>query len=229
MPKLKDLHGKAILDCYNGNEDTTLLLHNNYGEPEEMSVSVFFRDELDLSTLEHLALIECQGKVLDVGAGAGALSIILQDRGFEVHALENSDGCIEVMKQLGIDNCIKDDFKKHVLKYDTLLIQMNGLGLAGRLDKVPVFLKKCVSLLNPDGQILIDSSDISYLYEEGASKPKGYFGEVQYQYEYLGEKGDWFDWVYVDQTTLVYLVNETGLSIEILADEDDQFLARITS
>jgi len=74
---------------------------------------------------------------------------------------------------------------------------MNGLGLAGKLDNIPAFLKKCISLLNPNGQLLIDSSDISYLYEEGTLKPDHYYGEVQYQYEYLGTKGNWLDWVYV--------------------------------
>lgn len=223
---MKDLHGKAIVDYFNGNEDATLLLHNNYGDPEEMPVSVFFRDELDFTTLEHLALIECHGKVLDVGAGAGSLSLVLQDRGFDVHALENSIGCIQTMKQLGIANCIHGDFAMHTDTYDTLLIQMNGLGLAGTLSNVPDFLKKCVSLLNPDGQILIDSSDISYLYEDELPKDS-YFGEVQYCYEYESEMGEWFDWVYVDSKKLTEIVEQMGLSIEILADENDQYLARI--
>ena len=223
---MKDAHGKAILDYLHGNEEATLLLHNNYGEPEEMPAAVFFRDEFDFTTLEHLALIECKGKVLDVGAGAGALAIVLQERGFDVHALENSEGCIQAMKQIGVQNIINSNFEKHTGKYDTVLVQMNGLGLAGTLANVPSFLKKCMSLLNSEGQLIIDSSDISYLYEDELPEDS-YFGEVQYCYEYTGEMGDWFDWVYVDPTKLMEIVNEMGLSIEILTEENDQFLARI--
>lgn len=195
-----------------------------------MPVAVFFRDELDFSVLENLALIECKGKVLDLGAGAGAHSLTLQARGFEVHALENSVGCIEVMRQSGVKNCILEGYEKHSKKYDTILVLMNGLGLAGTLKGIPSFLSKCMSLLQPGGQLLIDSSDISYLYAEGLSKNSGYFGEVKYQYEYKGQKGDWFDWVYVDQEKLRAITNDIGLNLEILhTDENDQYLARITN
>lgn len=226
---MKDIHGKAVLDYLSGQDDAEMILHNSYGNPEEMPVSVFFRDELDLSVLEHLALIECQGKVLDVGAGAGALSLILQERGFDVSALENSAGCVEAMRNLNVKNILQEDFFSHSQKYDTVLVQMNGLGMAETLQNVPSFLKKCISLLDAEGQILIDSSDISYLYEKGIPKPKGYFGEVRYQYEYQGQKGEWFDWVYVDQEKLKELTDQIGLNLEILAEENDQYLARITS
>jgi precorrin-6B methylase 2 len=224
---MRDIHGKAILDYYKGDEDATLLLHTSYGEAEEMPVEVFFREEIDLSTLEHLALIECKGKTLDLGAGAGAHSLILQSRGFEVYALETSPGCLEVMQKSGVNHCIKQDFRTYKGQYDTVLVLMNGLGLAGKLENIPAFLDKCMSLLKPDGQLLIDSSDISYLYDD-IPRPKGYFGEVSYQYEYQGEKSEWFDWVYVDQNTLEEIVSGMDLSLEILITEDtEQYLARI--
>lgn len=226
---MKDLHGKAILDYYKGEEEATLLIHTSYGEVEEMPVEVFFRDELDFTTLEHLALIESRGKVLDVGAGAGAHALALQSRSIDVVALEYSPGCVEVMQKSGVEQVVFGDYRTHTGKYDTALVLMNGLGLAGTIEEVPAFLKKCMSLLNPEGQLLIDSSDINYLYEDGLAKPAGYYGEVRYQYEYMGEKGDWFDWVYVDQMSLERIVSELGLTLEILlTDENDQYLARIS-
>lgn len=227
---MKDIHGQAILDYHSGKSDTTLLIHTNYDpdHPEEMPVEAFFRDEMDLTVLENLALIECTGKILDLGAGAGAISLILQENDFNVFALENSPGCIQVMKEKGVKNYLHQDFRKHTGKYDTILVLMNGLGLARRLKRVPDFLIKCASMLNPDGQILVDSSDINYLYESGIPKPSGYYGEVKYQYEYQGQKGDWFRWVYVDQKTLERVVKNTGLEVEIIyIDQNDQFLARI--
>lgn len=227
---MKDLHGQAILDFYKGNEAATLTLHNSYGEAEEMPVEVFFREEEDFSTLEHLALIECQGKVLDLGAGAGAHALVLQSQGKDVTALENSAGCVKVLRQSGVEKVVLQDFYKHNKIYDTVLVLMNGIGLAGKLEQLPVFLKKLTSFLTPEGQILIDSSDISYLYEDGLDKPAGYYGELRYRYEYLKENGDWFDWVYVDQESLIGITEKLGLKIEILhTDENDQYLARICS
>ncbi|REE02086.1 class I SAM-dependent methyltransferase [Marinoscillum furvescens] len=226
---MKDLHGQAIRDYYRNQTTHPLVLHNSYDDPEEMSVEVFFREEEDLSVLEHLALIEAKGSVLDLGAGAGAHALILESRGFDVTALENSPGCIEVMKQSGVTKVIDQNYQEHSATYDTVLVLMNGLGLAGTLQGLTPFLRKCKSLLRPGGQLLIDSSDISYLYECGVDRPKGYYGEVRYCYEYKGEMGEWFDWLYVDQKTLATYVRQAGMQLEILhTEETDQYLARIT-
>jgi len=229
QPLMKDVYGKAILEFYKEQKAVDFVLHNSYDEAEEMPVEVFFRDQLDFTTLEHLALIECEGKILDIGAGAGAQSLVLQEWGKEVHALDFSEKCCEVMRLSGINHVINENYQKHTGKYDTLLLLMNGLGIVGKLDQLPAFLKHCKSLLNECGQVLLDSSDISYLYEDGVERPGGYFGEVRYQYEYKGEKGDWFDWVYVDQETLTEVIEKEGLAIEILhTEETDQYLARIS-
>jgi SAM-dependent methyltransferase len=226
---MKDIHGQAILKYYKGDRNASLTVYNNYDIPEEMPVEVFFRDELDFTVIENLALIECRGKVLDLGSGAGAHSLVLQERGFDVYALENSPGCIEVMKQSGVKNCVFEDLNIHHGKYDTLLVLMNGLGLAGQLALVPSFIEKCMSLLNVKGQLLIDSSDISYLYEDGLKPPNPYPGDLSYQYEYNGSRGDWFDWVYVDQKSLRKICKSLQLNLEILfTDSNDQYLSCIT-
>ncbi|HCX21053.1 MAG: SAM-dependent methyltransferase [Flammeovirgaceae bacterium] len=227
---MKDIHGRAIRDFYQNKPESTLLLHTSYGETEEMPVEVFFREEEDLSVLENLALIECSGRILDIGAGAGAHALMLQARDLEVYALENSPGCVEVMRQSGVTHVIEQDYQQHNQTYDTILLLMNGLGIAGRLSNVSNLLKTLSKMLNESGQILVDSSDIGYLYEEDDLEPDPeYYGNIQYQYEYKGNKGDWFDWVYVDQETLQGEVAKAGLELEILyTDENDQYLARIT-
>ncbi len=226
---MKDVHGQAILDYYKGEKDCQLTIHTSYGEPEEMSVAVFFRDELDFTTLEHLALIECEGKILDVGAGAGAHALMLQGLDKDVYALESSAGCVEVMKQSGVHQIIYEDYLHHKGQYDTLLLLMNGLGIVGKIENVPAFLKLSKRLIKKGGKMLLDSSDISYLYEEGIQKPSGYYGNIKYQYEYLETKGTWFDWTYVDQKSFMDLVIQEGLLAEILyEDENDQYLCLIT-
>ena len=227
---LKDIHGRAIRDFYQNKPVAKLFLHTSYGETEEMPVEVFFREEEDLSVLENLALIECQGTVLDIGAGAGAHALMLQARDFEVYALENSPACVEVMRQSGVKHVIEQDYEQHNKTYDTLLLLMNGLGIAGRLSNVQSVLKTLSKMLNPGGQILVDSSDISYLYEDDELTPdEEYYGNIRYKYEYRKDKGDWFDWVYVDKETLQKEVDQAGMAMEVMyTDENDQYLARIT-
>tara|TARA_R110002096_G_scaffold8763_1_gene35660 strand:+ start:401 stop:1093 length:693 start_codon:yes stop_codon:yes gene_type:complete len=228
---VKDIHGQAILDYHQGDRQSKLFINNPYGEPEEMPVEVYFRSAEDFSEIESKAMSLCSGKILDIGAAAGSNVLALQNEGKEAYALELSPGCIEVMKARGISNVIFEDYKKHTGKYDTLLLLMNGIGIADTLNEIPEFLKICNKLLNPAGQIILDSSNIKYLYEEDPDieVPYPYYGDIRYQYEYKGNQGEWFDWVYADQEMLSHIVEDAGLHIEIIIeDEFDQYLAKIT-
>ena len=110
----------------------------------------------------------------------------------------------------------------------SLLLLMNGIGLTGTLGNLKVFLQHIKLLLNPGGQILFDSSDIAYLYEDGVPE-KGYYGELLYQYQYNHQKTDWFHWLYIDEKTLEPIVNEAGFDMEVLLeDEFKQYLVRLT-
>ena len=123
---MKDVHGKAILDHYN-NIDERLILHNSYGDPEEMPLEVFFKEQDDFSEIENLAITHCRGKVLDIGAGAGTHSLFLQQFGAEIVALENSIGCVQTMKLRGVNEIACEDYKAHQGKYDTLFCRNTRL------------------------------------------------------------------------------------------------------
>lgn len=227
---LEQVFGRAILDYFDGTDPNTLILHNNYGTTEEMPVELFFRQPDDFPELEHIALALCDGKVLDVGAGAGSHALFLQRRGHAVHALEHSSTACEIMTRRGVREVRHGDFFHYSGdQYDTLLLMMNGIGLASNLERVPVLLEHAKTLLKPGGQILFDSSDLSYLYKDGTvKKPDGYYGEVGFQYEYKGVKGPPFGWVYVDQDTMIALAQASGWVIQILFEDDqDQYLARL--
>lgn len=74
----------------------------------------------------------------------------------------------------------------------------------------------------------MDSSDISYLYEDNPLPVNKYFGELLYQYEYKGVLGDSFNWLYIDQQKLTEIANSTGWICQIIfADETDAYLARL--
>lgn len=227
---MKDILGQAIHDRYHKLGNHKLWINNQYGPKEEMPVEIYFRDEDDMPDLEWLAMNECRGTVLDIGAGAGSHALVLQERGFDVSALDISPMACDVMAARGVQKVIKADIYTYsAQKFDTLLLLMNGIGLTGSLENLEVFLQHIKSLLNPGGQILFDSSDIAYLYEESGLPEKGYYGELLYQYEYNRQKTDWFRWLYVDEKTLEPIVNRAGFDMEVLLeDEFKQYLVRLT-
>lgn len=224
-----DVFGNALTDFNKKGKADILWLHNTYDEPEEMPIDIFFRNFEEMPDLEHKALTLCYGKVLDVGAGVGSHALILQEAGADVTAIDISADAVKLMQQRGIKKAVEQDVFKTTEKYDTLLLLMNGIGLTGTLSGFIDFLGKAKTLINPDGQLLFDSSDIAYLYTEISKPENKYYGEVSYCYEYKKQKGSWFNWLYLDQETLLRTAHENGWDCEIVFDDgEDQYLARLT-
>ncbi len=225
-----DVFGEALKDQFTKPPAETLWVHNSYDEPEEMPVDVYFRGEDEMPELELKALELCKGKVLDVGAGVGSHALILQKRGLNVTGMDISAPAVTIMKQRGLKQAIEGNiltYKEDT--YDTLLFMMNGIGLTGSIAGLKAFLKHVKSLINPGGQLVFDSSDLSYLYQEIPFPLNGYYGEVSFRYEYKSIKGNWFKWVYVDQKTLKDIAQQSGWDAEIIfEDGHDQYLAQLT-
>jgi len=225
-----DVYGEALQDYFNDQFKEDLILHTNQTETETMPVDLFFRDADEFPDQELIALALCDGKVLDVGAGAGSHSLYLQEQGMDVTALELSSKACEIMKLRGVKSVLQEDIYSYTGdKYDTLLFLMNGIGLAESISGLKQLFNHCKTLLNPGGQLLFDSSDIAYYYNHGVEKPTDrYYGEIQFQYEYKGQKGQPFGWIYIDQKELIKIGNELGWVVQIL-DEDDhyQYLVRM--
>ena len=226
---LMDVYGNALSDFHSGKEEESLFLNASYGGTEEMPVWYFFRSYDEMPEMEQMALSIADGDILDVGAGAGCHALVLQQMGKNVTAIDTSKKAVEIMKSDGLENAIEADyFKFNARKFDTILLLMNGIGMVGKLDRLKVFLNHAKTLLKPDGQLIFDTSDIKYLYEDGQLPSDHYYGEVSFQYEYQGRKGDWFDWVYIDEDTLADLAEECGWFLYYLHnDENGQYLARM--
>lgn len=225
-----DVFGKALKDFYHSQNAEKLWLHNNYGKPEQMPVEVFFRLENDLSELDEYALSLCKGNILDIGAGVGAHSLILQARGLDVTALEISESACDIMKLRGIRKVVNENILSYSTSgYDTILMLMNGIGLCGDISGLNKMLPHLKKLMKTEGQIILDSSDISYLYDNGNFPKNNYYGEISYQYEYQHIKDKWFKWLYIHMESLKSIAESHALSCELLYEDDmDQFLARIT-
>ena len=117
--------------------------------------------------------------------------------------------------------------------FDTILLLMNGTGIAGKIEHLPALFQRLKALLNPGGQILIDSSDLKYIYENEDGRfdinlNGAYYGEVDYQMIYKDVKGDRFDWLYVDFPLLKSIAETCGLHGELVEEgEHYDYLARI--
>lgn len=224
-----DVYGQALADYYYQRITDPLWVHSSYGTREEMPLDWFFREPEDFPELEQYALSLCRGRVLDIGAGVGVHTLALQGTGLDVIAIEQSAIASDIMRERGVKQLFSDSYQNYTgPAVDTILLMMNGIGLVGSLSELTNFLGWAKRRVKPGGQLLFDSSDISYLFE-GKGKPTDYYyGEVQFQYEYQEEYGEWFSWLYVDFSTLLKASRQTGWQIQrIYEDETQQYLVRL--
>ena len=232
---MKDLMGRAIWDYYYQENSEDLQTETSISELDDLPVSYLFRDYQEMNALEKKALDLSFGKVLDVGSGAGSHSLYLQnERKLEVTALDISPKSIEICKARGVKNAICEDLLQFSEKnFDTVLLLMNGTGIFQSLEHIDQYLQKLKSLVVENGQILIDSTDILYMYDQdedgGVLVPAtGYYGELDYYLHYKGESEEPMKWLYLDFNTLKNAAIANGFKIQKIKQLDDSYLAKLT-
>ena len=227
--------GRAIADYHNTGKADRLKVFSPMFEEDEIPLSTLFRSYENMPKIEQMALDMAKGKTLDVGAGAGCHSLVLQERGFDVTALDISPLSVETIKQRGVRNVLcQDFFNLSGQKYDTILMLMNGIGIVGTLERMPDFFKQLDRILALGGQLLCDSSDISYVFEDEDGfieypEEDGYYGELSFRMQYKECIGEPFQWIYIDSETLKSVAEDNGYNVEVIAEgEHYDYLARIT-
>ncbi|WP_372756698.1 class I SAM-dependent methyltransferase [Mariniflexile sp.] len=232
---MKDLFGKALLDYQNGNYTEDIITSTNISEADDLPLPYLFRNFKDMPKLEKRALKLANGRVLDVGCGAGSHSLYLQEKGLTVKAIDISKGAIEVAKLRGVKQAEVKPLLEETETFDTILLLMNGTGIFQELSQVATYLKHLKSLLNKNGQILIDSSDIKYMYEDEdggywMDLNATYHGELDYFLSYKGEDENPMKWLYLDFEKLKLACETVGLKCELVAEgEHFDYLARLIS
>ena len=232
----RDPMGVAIADFYKNGIAGRLRVLSSMFDEDEIPVAHLFREEDEMGELELKALGLSKGRILDVGAGAGCHALALQDRGMEVTAIDVSPLSVEVMTKSGIDDARLVNLYDETLceKFDTILMLMNGSGIIGKIANMPQFFARIDSLLAEGGQVLMDSSDLIYLFEDedggvDIDLAGDYYGEVDFTMQYKNIKGETFDWLYIDFETLAFHAAENGFEAElVMQGEHYDYLARLT-
>lgn len=231
---MNDPFGSAIQDYLEKGKATDIIVNSNYTEGESIPVNYLFRTIEEMPEIEKMALKRCKGKILDIGAAAGCHSMVLQKKGYNVTALEKSEKAAEAMQKRGLMKVVAADIYEYEEEtFDTILMLMNGTGIGGTIHGLQKLLYHIKKLLKNEGQILLDSSDIKYLFEEEDGSywvdlaSDKYYGEMQYEISYKKEN-DAFNWLFVDFETLKNTAVLVGLNCEKLHEgEHFDYLAKL--
>lgn len=238
MTSNHDPMGAAIADFWRNGIAGRLRVFSPDFDEDEMPVADLFRTFDEMPTLEQTALRLATGRTLDVGAGAGCHSLALQERGIDVTAIDISPLSVQTMRAQGVVRALEQDFWNVREQYDTILMLMNGIGIVGTLDALPRFFAHIDSILAPGGQLIVDSSDVRYVYEDEDSstglapsylrrneqgieidpETGRYYGEYLYQMQYKRIRGAEFPWLYIDFATLARAAEAAGFRAELIQE-----------
>ncbi|NVK04179.1 MAG: class I SAM-dependent methyltransferase [Flavobacteriia bacterium] len=231
--KQDDLFGRAMHDYWTGLGLQKLRVRTQAVKWEDLPVHHFFRTWEDFPEVEREAIVHCKGDVLDMGAGAGAHALELQARGHKVVAVDNSEGAVDVMKSRGVINAQLANWEDYpASQFDTVLLLMNGIGLAGTIEGLKAFTDQWEKWLKPGGQVIFESTDIAYVYSfPSVGDPRElvpYYGEQTYVMKY-GTTEVSFPWLFADKITLQEELTKLGWSVEVLVEDGGgSFLVRST-
>lgn len=231
-----DPMGAVISDYYHLGKADKLRVFSSQFDEDEIPAKQLFRSFKQMPVLEQTALNLATGKILDVGAGSGCHALALQEKGKDICAIDISPLSVEVMKKQGVkDVRLVNLFDEHFQEtFDTILMLMNGSGIIGRIENMPDFFRRMKQLLSPGGCILMDSSDLRYLFEEEDGSflidiAGDYYGQIDFQMQYKDIKGESFDWLYIDPQTLELYAKQNGFKVEIVKKgKHYDYLAKLT-
>jgi SAM-dependent methyltransferase len=229
--------GMALLAYFEGDTAAELIILRDDGERVSLPVSFFFRGLSEFTSIDNAAIDRCVGHVLDVGAGPGPHSLVLQRKGLPVTAVDVCPRAVDIMKKRGLmDVHCANIFEFQGGRFDTLLMMGHGIGMVETIAGLDRFLTHAHGLLSEQGQVLLDSIDVRVTdnprhlaYQEANRQAGRYIGEIRVQFEFQGKKGPQCGWLHVDAETVKEHAESAGWRCEVVVQEKSgDYLSRLT-
>ena len=218
----QDLFGQALEDRYRGRRHK-LSMERDDGYLDEQNMDFYFKEYDKFPESEKKALRYAQGKVLDIGVGAGRTALYLQEKGHEVLGIDISDGALDVCRSRGVrwlENMNACDLRLKKDSFDTAIAFFNNFGLCGNMESVGRMLEKLHRIVKDDGLFLAESLDPTdttkkhHLKYHQRNRDRGRPpGQVTLRIHYRGKVGGWWDLLLVTPAEMKQLCDETGWRI----------------
>ncbi|MHA2029905.1 MAG: class I SAM-dependent methyltransferase, partial [Candidatus Kariarchaeaceae archaeon] len=152
-----DAFGEIFLDHHRNNQPVHYSIEREDGYINAMDSSLYFNDSTKWHKDDLELLKFVKEPILDIGCGAGRHSLYLQEKGFDVMALDNSPKAIKVCQERGIKKTkIGSIFGLTKLKdtYSTFLMFGNNINLAGSYYGNIGFFQELTRLANENARII---------------------------------------------------------------------------
>ncbi|TFG07544.1 class I SAM-dependent methyltransferase [Candidatus Thorarchaeota archaeon] len=226
---MADVFGKVMLDAADG-KDALHQIERDDGYIDKSSGKQYVAEFEDWFKGQQEAIQLAKGRVLDIGCGAGRVSLYLQKKGHDVTAIDISPGAVQVSKNRGvldarIMSADRLDFPDRT--FDTVIMFGNNFGILGEPDNVMGMLEDLYRITT-DGAIVLaesrnplatDNPDHLRYHQQNRleGKPPGL---VRIRLRYSGETGKWWTLLLATPDLMRSIAERTGWNLTETLGED---------
>jgi SAM-dependent methyltransferase len=221
MRRGSDVFGRALMDWTRGGTAPEILERDDGYTDLSAGHELYVARFKDWPSSERQSIRYVRGRIVDVGCGAGRVSLYLQQRGFDVVGLDASPLAVRSARSRGVKQawCLSiDELSKRLESFDTIVLFGNNFGLFGTPERARKSLGVWSRRTKPGARILAQSTNP---YSGGAPainrsyyrmhKRKGRMpGQVRIRSQYRGQVGEWSDWLFVSRNEMRILLKGTG-------------------
>lgn len=237
MIEERDAFGRMLLDCLEGIESREIIERDDgYIDTGGQKLAYFSKFE-EWMAHEQEAIHYCQGRVLDIGCGAGRHSLYLQERGFDVHGIDVSPLAVEVCRRRGlahVSNLSITRLSARLGEYDTILMLGNNFGLMANWPRAKWLLRRMYKMTSNRGRIIASTLDPyqtdnpDHLAYHQRNRDSGRMsGQVRIRARYRNLIGSWFDYLFVSKEEMSRLLADSGWIVNRFIDGDGPLYAAI--
>jgi len=168
---------------------------------------------------ERKATRYVRGRVLDAGAGAGRVSLHLQERGYDVVGIDVSQKVARIARKRGVrDIRLADVLELDPAKiglFDTVVLFGNNFGMMGTVAKTKRMLRTLHGVTTDGARILAANAspyprrgDAEY---QRRNRERGKLpGTIRIKLRFGKHATPWFDWLFVSPREMKEIVRGTG-------------------
>jgi SAM-dependent methyltransferase len=178
---------------------------------------------------QRRALRLARGRVLDIGAGAGRVSLRLQEKGHEVVAIDSSPGAVDVCRRRGVREARVlrlEEVDGRLGRFDTVVLYGNNLGLLGSRAKGRRLLRRLDRITTARARILgeildpyPDAAPVHLAYHQRNRELGRMSGQIRIRIRYRDLATPWFDYLFLSRPELAELVEGTGWRLARTIDD----------
>ena len=233
VPPMEDPFGTMLLDALEGRGEGHEIVERDDGYITAATTD-YFAPVRRWSAVERRALRHVRGRVLDVGCGAGRVALELQVRGYEVVAIDPSQGAVDVSRRLGVRDVRQmrlEDVDASLGYFGTVLMYGNNFGLFGARMKA----RRLLTVLRPLADRIVAASSDPYAtddpvrlaYGQRNRRRRRMTGQSRIRVRYLNLAGPWFDYLQVSPAEMEQLVEGAGWRIDRLVRDDGPYYVAV--